>query len=87
MTVMQSIITLGQTMVRLGFSHLTARRYTCALVTHATMCRARADSAAGALRDFIRVAADMTRIDAAPSEVFSAAACEALHDLIMEGVQ
>jgi hypothetical protein len=65
------------------------------MVTHASVCRRRADEPESALRDFIARACKMTRND---PRVYSfndegpeyaaerRAACEALHDLIMEGV-
>ena len=66
------------------------------MAIHAMMCCARVDAAPGAFRDFASRTSKMTRSDPrvavfnnpesfCPVEV-RRAACEALHDLIMEGV-
>lgn len=65
------------------------------MVTHASVCRRRADESQGTLREFIARACKMTR-NGPQVHVFNddgpeyaaerRAACEALHDLIMEGV-
>ena len=69
-----------------------------AFFTHALMCRTKVDSPAGALRDFATRTCKMTRNDSklwifreynddnADDVAERRAACEALHDLIMEGV-
>lgn len=76
-------------------SRRTADDVVAAMVTHASVCRRRADEPQGALREFIVRACKMTRNDPRVY-VFNddgpeyadenRVACEALHDLIMEGV-
>jgi len=63
------------------------------LVTHATMCRSRADLKPGAFRDFVRRGSRMTRNTRCMQDIVTgdksailAVACDALHELIMEGV-
>lgn len=93
---MQSVHYLRRLLISHGLSHFDAGRYVDALVTHASVCRARSDAPLGAFRSFVNAASRMTRSDyfvtrlATPDDRYageSAAACEALHDLIMEGVQ
>lgn len=95
MTVMQSAEHLGLILSRHGMSREGVARHLNAIVTHASVCRTRADSPPGAFRDFVRAASRMTRRDkrlvamVSPEDCYDGepeAACEALHDLIMEGV-
>ncbi len=92
---MQSVIDLQYTIMRNGVSATVARYNAAALSAHAMVCRARADAPLGPFRDFVVVTGCMTRDDKflcifkdASDEYADErrAACEALHDLIMEGV-
>lgn len=76
--------------------HLSALRTihtTNALAAHAAVCRAKVD-ATGHARDLFSYASTMTRADRyyvgnlvlADAPATMSAACDALHDLIMEGV-
>ena len=92
---MQSVTAFHDLLVRNGVSVRVAPGNVYALSAHAMVCRARADAKPGTFRDFVAVTARMTRSDTRVS-IFNdtdaayaderRAACEALHDLIMEGV-
>ena len=92
---MQSVKDFHAMLVNTGSSSRRAEDVVSAMVTHASVCRRRADEPKGALRDFIARACKMTR-DSPRVYIFNddgpqyaderRAACEALHDLIMEGV-
>lgn len=75
-----------------GHANYSVEAYVASLITHATMCRTRADLPPGAFRDFVTKASEMTRNERAllyieyHNDLVVRAACEALHDLIMEGV-
>jgi len=75
-----------------GHTYYAAERHVADFVTHATMCRTRVDLPPGAFRDFVTRACRMTRRSRCLSDMWiaedalRAAACDALHDLIMEGV-
>ena len=82
-------------LVETGSSSREADDVVSAMVTHASVCRRRADESEGALRDFIARACKMTRTsprvyafndDGPEYAAERRAACEALHDLIMESV-
>lgn len=92
---MQSVIDLRDTIMRNGVSATVACYNAAALSAHAMVCRAKADAPSGPFRDFVVVTGWMTRDDkflrifSGTSPEYAAvrrAACEALHDLIMEGV-
>ena len=92
---MQSVIDLYDMLVHNGVSTSIAPQNVAALAAHAMVCRARADAPPGAFRDFVAMTGLMTRDDKF-LRIFNddgpeyaeerRAACEALHDLIMEGV-
>lgn len=92
---MQSVIDFHALLVRNGVSATIANQNVGALSAHAMVCRARADAPPGAFRDFVAVTGWWTRGDKF-LRIFNdtgdeyaeerRAACEALHDLIMEGV-
>jgi len=92
---MQSVIDFHDLLVRNGIAIRIASSAVAALSAHAMVCRVRADTPPGAFRDFVTRANKMTRNDTRVS-IFNdtgddyaeerRAACEALHDLIMEGV-
>ena len=75
-----------------GHSRESAEAYSDSLITHATMCRARVELPLGTHRDFVAKTCSMTRKSRILGEIHyhgaavQRAACEALHDLIMEGV-
>lgn len=75
-----------------GHTHYSVEVYASSLITHANMCRSRADLSPSAYRDFVTKASKMTRNDRAMRTIEEhepetrRAACEALFDLIMEGV-
>ena len=92
---MQSVKDFHAMLVNTGWSSRTADDVVSAMVTHASVCRRRADEPESALREFIAHACKMTRTsprvyifnDDGPDYAEERrAACEALHDLIMEGV-
>lgn len=92
---MQSVIDFHDMLVKTGSSSRTADDVVAAMVMHASVCRRRADETESALREFIAHACKMTRASprvhafndpAADYADERRAACEALHDLIMEGV-
>ena len=92
---MQSVIAFHDLLVRNGISARVAPQNVFALSAHAMVCRARADAPSGAFREFVTATGRMTRDDKF-LRIFNdtgdeyaeerRAACEALHDLIMEGV-
>ena len=90
----ESLAALDDALTAEGFTYNAAERHVHELVSHASMARARADAPPGAFRDFVARAGWMTRTSRVmddmrsviASEPLRRAACEALHDLIMEGV-
>ena len=72
------------------------KEWTGAIALHAMMCRMRTDEPPGAMRDFVDKTSQMTRAHLRSASFWKAesfcaallrrADCEALHDLIMEGV-
>ena len=92
---MQSVKDFHAMLVDTGSSSRTADDVVSAMVTHASVCRRRADEPESALREFIAHACKMTRTsprvhafndDGPECAEERRVACEALHDLIMEGV-
>ena len=94
---MQSVINLQTTLMRNGCTTTGASQAIVSLVTHASMCRARADAPPGPFRAFVVEACRRTRKDRLMDALGDMdlcdwvtaerrAACEALFDLIMEGV-
>ena len=92
---MQSVIDFHDLLVRNGISTRIAPQNVFALSAHAMVCRARADAPHGAFREFVTATGWWTRgdkflrifNDTGPDYADERrAACEALHDLIMEGV-
>lgn len=92
---MDSVNRLREALIDSGYGY--ADNHIDALVTHACVCRTRADSPPGAFREFVVVACDMTRSDRHVVDMradmadggypdISTALPEALFDLIMEGV-
>lgn len=92
---MQSVIAFHDLLVRNGISARVAPQNVFALSAHAMVCRARADAPSGAFREFVTATGRMTRDDKF-LRIFNdtgdeyaderRAACDLLHDLIMEGV-
>jgi len=88
----ESLDALDDALTDDGYSSVAAERHVDELVTHATMARARTDLPPGAFRDFVTSANRMTRKSRFLSDLWICeeplrrAACEALHDLIMEDV-
>lgn len=96
---MDSVKRLRDALIDSGYSpqDYGADEHIDALVTHACVCRTRADTPAGAFREFVAKACDMTRADRHMTNLradmtdggypdIAAAMPEALFDLIMEGV-
>ncbi len=99
---MQSVTDFQELLVRNGVSVEQSDRYVRHLKRHAEMCRARADvfciygsdtAKAPWQREFKRLASNVTRMhpmvrifNMTEDVTERRAACEALHDLIMEGV-
>lgn len=89
----ESISRLNTALTMERMSAHRARMTLDALTAHAACCRAKADTS-GAAAEFFSCAAGMTRADRyyvanlvlADATAVTSAACEALHDLIMEGV-
>lgn len=88
----ESVADLEHALASDGYTWNAVDRHVDDLVTHAMMCRERVDLPPGAFRDFVTRACRMTRRSRFLSDLWLAddplrtAACEALHDLIMEGV-
>ena len=88
----ESIAELEHALASDGYTWNAVDRHVDELVAHANLCRTRVDLPPGAFRDFVTRAARMTRRSRAYSDLWLAddalrtAACNALHDLIMEGV-
>jgi len=98
---MQSVTALRELLTRtFGSAYNTwhINRYVNAIITHAMMCRAKVDAPSEAFRAFVARTCKMTRQsgevcyfheqeDDDPTAIAERrAACEALFDLIMEGV-
>lgn len=92
MQLQDSVIAFEYALLADGHSHHSVDVYTNSLIIHANMCRTRADLPPSAFRDFVTKASHMTRSSRVMldiqyhDEATARAACEALHDLIMEGV-
>jgi hypothetical protein len=92
MQLQNSVAAFKEALLAEGHTQRSADVYADSLVTHANMCRTRADLPPGAFRDFVTKASRMTRKARNLDELayhgadVQRAACEALHDLIMEGV-
>ena len=92
MQLKNSVAAFTDALLAEGHTQRSAGVYADSIITHANMCRTRADLPPSAFRDFVTKASRMTRkarnldeLAYHESEV-QRAACEALHDLIMEGV-
>ncbi len=94
---LQSVIDYKTLLERKGASTRQANCRVGDLLAHALVCKTRADTQRGAFREFVVYACKMTRgqqsgiflIGGDAGKVFDderTAACEALFDLIMEGV-
>lgn len=88
----ESIAELEHALASDGYTWNAVDRHVDELVAHANLCRTRVDLPPGAFRDFVARACRMTRRSRCLSDLWLAddalrtAACNALHDLIMEGV-
>ena len=88
----ESIAELEHALASDGYTWNAVDRHVDELVAHANLCRTRVDLPPGAFRDFVARAARMTRRSRIvqdivfTSDTVRTAACNALHDLIMEGV-
>lgn len=87
---MDSVEALRLALTSSGCSPYGAQVHVESLVLHACVCRTRADTTtAGGFRELVSYTCDMTRKDMGVDNLrrdFTTAACEALFDLIMEGV-
>ena len=89
----KSVYNLFNALVHEGYSDISAENHIACLTTHACVARTRTD-ASGAFRAFATIAGHHSRndpwfrdmADGWVSDLVGDLACEALHDLIMEGV-
>lgn len=92
MQLQDSVAAFKDALLSEGHSYYSAEVFINSLITHANMCRTRADLPSSAFRDFVTKASYMTRDSRTMLDIqyhsksTITAACEALHDLIMEGV-
>lgn len=91
---MESLLALRSELLNSGYAPNSAEFHIDALMVHACMCRTRADTpTAGAFRELVTYTCELTRKDGCVGNLADdidptvrEAACDALFDLIMEGV-